>query len=456
MSTNGDVVQLRKRDEHAEVRARIAALVAQYFALPGAPFVPGKTVVPYAGAVFDEREIVPMVDAILRGWFGLSSKGHLFERTFPERLGKTHGVVVNSGSSANLLAISALTSSRNARPLRRGDEIVTCALGFPTTVNPIVQNGLVPVFVDAEAGTYNIDVRRVEEAVSPRTRAIAFAHTLGNPANVEAIGALAKAHELFVIEDCCDAVGSRFDGRPVGSFGTLATASFYPAHHMTMGEGGFVATDSDTLAVVLRAMRDWGRDCHCIGQATMLQHGSCGTRFACWLGDEIGPVDHKYVYSEVGYNLKPLELQCAMGLAQIERLDGFCARRRANFDTLYRFFAEYEDYFELPVWLGRAEPSWFAFPLTVKDDAPFTRAEIVAYLEDRHVRTRGIFAGNLLRHPAYGAIERRVVGELSVADRVLERSFLLGVYPGITEEMMSYVLDACRAFLRGRDAGRRP
>lgn len=435
------------------IRQQIARLVEAHFARSPSAFIPGKTLVPYAGAIFDQREVMPMIDSLLRGWLGVGARAHELERALPKLLGKTLGVVTNSGSSANLLALCALRSTRAPRPLLAGDEVITCALGFPTTVNPIIQNGLVPVFVDAESGSHNIDPELVARAISPRTRAIAFAHALGNPADVEALRRIAAEHELLVLEDCCDALESELDGQPAGTFGDLATVSFYPSHHMTMGEGGFVATNDPTLATIVRSLRDWGRDCHCVGRATLLETGSCGHRFDTWLGDDIGVIDHKYVYSEVGYNLKPLELQCAMGLAQLTRLSEFTQRRRENFNSLYGLFSQYQDWFELPVWLPTAKPNWFAFPLTVKREAPFTRSRFAAYLEQRRIATRPLFAGNLLRHPAYRSFEHRVVGELPVADKVLRQSLFLGVYPGISEVMMNHVLETCADFLRDSAKG---
>ncbi len=430
-----------------EIATKIKELVGQYFSVKEETFIPGDSYVQYAGAVYDENEIRSAIDVLLKGWFGLSVKGKKFEAEFPKYFGKTRGVLVNSGSSANLLAVSALRSKNFSEPLQPGDEVISCAVSFPTTINPIINNHLVPVFVDNEIGTYNIDVNLLEKALSPKTKAIFFAHTLGNPANMEVIQQFVKQHNLILLEDCCDALGASFDGQPLGSFGRMATSSFYPAHHMTMGEGGFVSVNSKEDFLILQSLRDWGRACYCSGAASLTKNGVCNNRFAKWLDDIDVIVDHKYVYSEIGYNLKPLELQAAIGLEQLNKLPYFEKQRRENFAVLYNFFANYEEFFVLPRSYKLADPCWFSFPLTINEDAPFTRAEIVNFLEDHRIQTRNLFAGNLLRHPAYKGINCRVVGSTEVADLILTNTFMIGVYPGITEEMRDFILKTCKKFL---------
>lgn len=429
------------------IAAEIKKLIGDYISIKEEPFVPGKSYVQYAGAVYDEKEINSAVDILLKGWFGLSVKGKLFESEFPKYFGKSKGILVNSGSSANLLAVSALRSNNFAEPLRPGDEVISCLVSFPTTINPILTNGLVPVFVDNELGTYNIDVNMLEKALSPKTRAVFFAHTLGNPANMEVVQQFVQKHNLILLEDCCDALGASFDGKALGSFGRMATSSFYPAHHMTMGEGGFVSVNSEQDFLILQSLRDWGRACYCSGAASLAKNGVCNNRFAKWLDDCDVVVDHKYVYSEIGYNLKPLELQAAMGLEQLEKLPYFESKRRENFDALYAFFSNYEEFFELPRSYKQADPCWFSFPITIKKNAPFTRAEIVNFLEDHRIQTRNLFAGNLLRHPAYRGINCRVVGSTDIADLILTNTFMIGVFPGITEEMRDFTLNTCKQFL---------
>lgn len=412
-------------------------------------FVPGKTRVNYAGRVFDEREMVAVIDSALDFWLTLGKKGAEFERAFARAVGAKHAVVTNSGSSANLLALTALTSPTLARPLVEGDEVITCALGFPTTVNPIIQNRLVPVFVDADEGTYNIDWRQLEAALSPRVRAIMFAHTLGNPAEMEPITQFAREHDLYLIEDCCDALGATYDGRAVGRFGQVATSSFYAAHHITMGEGGAVWCDDPRIETVLLSLRDWGRACYCpTGETHPL--GKCRKRFS-WAFDGLPEgYDHKYTYTHIGYNLKPLDPQCAMGLVQLDKLPSFVEMRRANFDALHQALQPFDRWLLLPRWPEKARPSWFAFPVTVRRDAPFTAREFTAYLESRQIETRRLFGGNLLAHPAYRSVRRRVVGETPIADWALQGTFFVGVYPGLTQERREYLIGALLDFLESR------
>jgi CDP-6-deoxy-D-xylo-4-hexulose-3-dehydrase len=434
-------------DGKEETKQKIKELVCQYFHLKDEIFIPGKDFIQYAGAKFDHNEINSAIEVLLDGWFGLNQKGKEFESVFPSYLGKAKGVLVNSGSSANLIAISALKSDKFSEKLQDDDEIITCASSFPTTVNPIIMNKLTPVFVDAVMGNYNINVDMLEKAISPKTRAICFAHTLGNPVDMEIVTQIAEKYNLIVIEDCCDALGSSFDGKKIGSFGRMATSSFYPAHHITIGEGGFVSVNDDNDLMILQALRDWGRSCFCSGKNSQLKDGQCGKRFSKWLDGLDVIVDHKYVYSEIGYNLKPLELQAAIGIEQLNRLPDFENRRKKNFTTLYSFFAEYEEYFYLPEAHPLSDPCWFSFPLTVKNSAPFSRSEIVNYMEKRKIQTRNLFAGNLLRHPAYKNIKCRVVGDTNVSDMILTNTFFLGVYPGITQEMMDYIISSLKSFL---------
>ena len=441
--SNQVISSARKR---ALVR-KLEDIVQDYLPLNQKGFVPGTTVVQYAGAVYDTEEVMAVFQTVLNGWFGLGAKGAEFEKEAARILGKEYGIVTNSGSSANLLAITSLKSLRRDRPLEDGDEVIVPAASFPTTVNPIIQNRLIPVFIDVEIGTYNLGLDQLQEAISPRTRAVCFSHTLGNAPPMDELSEIVADHGLVLVEDCCDALGGKYDGKSFGSFGEIATVSFYPAHHLTMGEGGLVAVNTEQMVRIIRSLRDWGRDCYCVGKASLLRDGTCGKRFSSWLEGLDAIVDHKYVYSEIGYNLKPLELQCAMGLVQLTRLPEFVERRKANFRCLYNFFVEYDDFFHLPRWGKRVDPSWFAFPLTVRESAPFSRSDIVGWFEDHRIQTRNLFAGNLLRHPAYQQVKHRVVGDLRNADLILTNTFFLGVYPGITDEMMDYVLSCAKEYL---------
>jgi len=362
-------------------------------------------------------------------------------------MGVRSAALVNSGSSANLLALSCLTSATlGERRLVPGDEVVTVATGFPTTLNPILQNQLVPVFVDVELGTYNVNVAELEAAIGPRTRAIMLAHTLGNPFDLGEVTRLAKKHDLYLVEDCCDAVGSLYEQKSVGTFGDLATASFYPAHHITMGEGGAVLTDSPKLKKLVESFRDWGRDCWCDSG----KDNTCGKRFDWQLGNLPCGYDHKYIYSHVGYNLKATDLQAAVGVAQLEKLDGFIAARRANFARLHAELSELEQYLILPQATPRSEPSWFGFPISVRADAPFTRDELTRHLDQCRIGTRLLFGGNLLSQPAYLGAPHRRASSLANADFIATNSFWLGVYPGLRENMLDYMLDCVRGFIRGR------
>jgi CDP-6-deoxy-D-xylo-4-hexulose-3-dehydrase len=421
------------------LRAQILEQVRQYHeeAFPERPFVPGKTPVPYAGRVFDAEELVSLVDASLDFWLTTGRFAERFEREFAAFAGCRHALLTNSGSSANLLAVSALTSPKlGERRLMPGDEVITVASGFPTTVNPILQNGLVPVFVDVTVPTYNVDVTQLEAALSERSRAVILAHTLGNPFDLDAVTAFARAHGLWLIEDCCDALGSTYGGRKVGTFGDLSTVSFYPAHHMTMGEGGCVLTSDPRLKLAVESFRDWGRDCWCVPG----KDNTCGKRFARQMGELPEGYDHKYTYSHVGYNLKATDLQAAVGVAQLPKLPGFIEARKRNFRKLHEGLRDLEHLFVLPEATENSDPSWFGFPLAVREGAPFTRGRVLQHLEARKIATRLLFGGNLVRQPAYLKATKRVVGDLKNSDFVMNQVFWLGVYPGLTEGMLEFVL----------------
>ncbi|MBI2930698.1 MAG: lipopolysaccharide biosynthesis protein RfbH [Planctomycetes bacterium] len=431
-----------------EIKGQILHLVRQYAQVDPRPsWRPGDKV-PYAGRVLGAEEMINLVEASLECWLTLGGFGERFEKGLETMLGVRDVILVNSGSSANLVALSALCSEMLKEPLRPGDEVVTPAVTFPTTLAPIVQNGLIPVFVDCDLGTYNANVEQIEAAIGPKTRAIVLPHTLGNVFDVDRVSAVAKKAGAMFVEDTCDALGSTWNGKPVGTFGDYGTISFYPAHHITMGEGGAVVTSKALHARVARSVRDWGRDCWCDPGVS----NTCQKRFGWQLGDLPKGYDHKYIYSNIGYNLKPTDLQAAVGLAQLDRLPEFVRRRRANFDRLYAGLRDLEEHFILPVWDARAEVSWFAFPLTVRPKAPFTRDEVVRQLESKQIETRMIFAGNVLRQPAYRKIARRVVGELRNTDLVMTNTFFVGVYPGLTDAMIDYVVEEFHAFARGHRA----
>ncbi len=431
-----------------QLRRRIAALVDEYATLAFAPrtFEPGRTPVPPSGKVIGAPELRAMVDAALDGWLTAGRFNDAFEQRLAERVGVAHALTTNSGSSANLLAFATLTSpSLGERAIRPGDEVITVAAGFPTTVNPIIQCGAVPVFVDATMPTYNIDAARIEAAIGPRTRAIVIAHTLGNPFELDAVTTIARRHGLWLIEDCCDALGSRYDGRNVGTFGDLATLSFYPAHHITMGEGGAVLTNDAGLRRIAESFRDWGRDCWCAPG----RDNTCGRRMCCsrQLGELPAGYDHKYTYSHLGWNLKITDLQAACALAQLDRLDGFIAKRRRNFAWLRERLAACEQFLVLPEATPRSEPSWFGLPLTLRDDAPVARRDLLEWLEQNRVGTRLLFAGNLVRQPYMLGRNYRVSGELATADRIMNQTFWIGVHPGLDEPMLEHAASCIERFL---------
>jgi CDP-6-deoxy-D-xylo-4-hexulose-3-dehydrase len=431
-------------DRAQQLRSQILELVGEYHAaqFAGREFTAGGSQVPVSGKVFDAQELRHLVDASLDFWLTTGRYADRFEREFARWMGVRECILTNSGSSANLLAISALTSPKlGDRRLQAGDEVITVAAGFPTTVNPILQNGLVPVFVDVTLPTYNVDVAALDAALSPRTRAVIFAHTLGNPFDVAEVFAFAKRHDLWMIEDCCDAVGSLYGGQKTGTFGDLATTSFYPAHHITMGEGGAVLTNKPLLRTLVESFRDWGRDCWCAPGCD----NTCGKRFDWRLGQLPCGYDHKYTYSHVGYNLKLTDMQAAVGVAQLEKLDGFVEARRRNFASLHAGLGSLEEFFLLPEPTAGSEPSWFGFPIAVRPGAPFTRNEATQFLESRKIATRLIFGGNLTRQPAYRDREFRVAGSLANSDFIMNQAFWIGLYPGITAPAIEYVLESFHA-----------
>ncbi|MEV4319681.1 lipopolysaccharide biosynthesis protein RfbH [Actinocrispum sp. NPDC049592] len=411
-------------------------------------FQPGVTPLYSSGPVYDQHDRMALVEAALDMRVVAAKSARRFESRFARTLGVRKSHLVNSGSSANLLAVSALTSPQlGDRRLRPGDEVVTVAAGFPTTVNPVLQNGLVPVFVDVELGTYNASVDQIASAIGPRTRAIVLAHTLGNPYAVKEMAELAKARGLWLVEDNCDALGSTYDGRNTGTFGDISTLSCYPAHHITMGEGGVVSTNDIRLARIVESLRDWGRDCWCHPG----EDDRCAKRFGWQMGTLPEGFDHKYIYSHVGYNLKATDTQAALGLTQLDKLRDFVKSRRRNWRRM-RAALEGVPGLLLPSATANSEPSWFGFVLTVLPDAGFTKRELVAFLEDRKIGTRQLFAGNLTRHPAYQNANYRVVGELTNSDIITENTFWIGVHPGLTDEMVDYMAGSVRSFVYGRTA----
>jgi len=423
------------------LHAQILDLVAEYHrqAFPAAEFLPGQSPVPVSGRVFDAADMQSLVDSALDFWLTAGRFAAEFERDLARFAGTRYARLVNSGSSANLLALSALTSPKlRDRALRPGDEVITAAAGFPTTVNPIVQNGLVPVFVDVEIPTYNATVTHLEAALSPKTKAIILAHTLGNPFDAAAVADFARQNGLWLIEDCCDALGSTLGGQMAGTFGDLATVSFYPAHHITTGEGGAVLTSDPQLKTLAESFRDWGRDCWCAPG----KDNTCGKRFARQMGHLPAGYDHKYTYSHIGYNLKATDMQAAVGVSQLKKLPGFIEARRRNFRRLFDGLADVQDCFILPQATPNSRPSWFGFPLAVRSDAPFSRRQVIDHLESRRIATRLLFGGNLMRQPAYQGVAHRAVGNLPNTDFVMTNVFWLGVYPGLTDEMIDYVLEA--------------
>ena len=435
------------------MRQEILELVGKYYAeaFPKKPFLGGISQLPVSGKVFDADELTNLVDSSLDFWLTSGRYAHEFEEEFAKVMGVKHAMLCNSGSSANLLAVSALKSDRlGKRALVDGDEVITLAAGFPTTVNPIIQNRLIPVFIDCELGTYDATAEQMQAALSPKTRAIVMAHTLGNPFNLDAVMQIAKENKLFVIEDSCDAVGATYDGKPVGSFGDLSTASFYPAHHVTMGEGGCVQAKTASMRKIVESLRDWGRDCWC----PTGEDNTCGRRFDWELGGLPYGYDHKYTYSHIGYNLKLTDMQAAVGVAQLKKLPGFIAARRKNFNRLYEGLKKYEEFFILPQSTPKSEPSWFGFLLTIRPGSPFGRYDLVQHIESHRIGTRQLFGGNLLQQPAYLNIPHRVVGDLTNSDIITTNTFWLGVFPGLTDEMIDYMIAVVSEFVENKAGGK--
>jgi CDP-4-dehydro-6-deoxyglucose reductase, E1 len=423
--------------DHKQLRKEIIEKTKEYyqarFSQPA--FEEGKSKVNYAGRVFDEQEIVNSVEASLDFWLTEGRFSEEFAEKIADFLGVKNVLLTNSGSSANLLAFSALTSEKlGEKRLKAGDEVISVAAGFPATVTPIIQYGLVPVFVDVDINTYNIDIEQAEKAITDKTRCIFIAHTLGNPFNLDAIMELANKHNLWVIEDNCDAFGSKYKGKYTGTFGHLATISFYPAHHITTGEGGAIITNNPLLAQLVRAFRDWGRDCYCMGG----ENNTCGKRFSQQFGNLPFGYDHKYVYSEIGYNLKMTDIQAAIGAAQMDKLESFCEKRKVNFNKHFAIFSKYPQYFSLPTATEGSDPAWFAFIVTLKDGAPFTRDEITRFFNSRLIETRNLFAGNMTKQPAFVGKNWRIADNLDTTDTIMNNTFFLGTYPGLTDEMFVY------------------
>jgi len=428
------------------IRAQIAKLVDEYaaIALAPQPFFSGASIVPPSGKSLDAAELKLMVEASLDGWLTTGRFNAEFERRLASFLGVKYLITVNSGSSANLIAFSALTSPKlGNRAIKPGDEIIGVAAGFPTTVNPILQFGAVPVFVDVELATYNIDANKIEAAISNKTKAIVLAHTLGNPFNLEVITALCKKYNLWLIEDCCDALGSTYKGQMVGTFGDISTLSFYPAHHITMGEGGAVFTNNSQLKQIAESFRDWGRDCFCPPG----KDNTCGHRFSQQIGDLPEGYDHKYTYSHLGYNLKITDMQAACGLAQLEKVEAFIQKRKENFAFLKNRLATCEEFLILPQATSHSSPSWFGFPITLKENAPINRLELLKYLDQNKIGTRLLFAGNVTRQPYMIGQNYRVSGNLANTDVVMNNTFWIGVQPALTENMLEYSATKIKTFL---------
>jgi CDP-6-deoxy-D-xylo-4-hexulose-3-dehydrase len=428
------------------LREQISALVDQYAALALAPdpFLPGATLVPPSGKLLDAAELKNMVEASLDGWLTTGRFNVEFEKKLAAFIGVKHLITVNSGSSANLVAFSTLTSPKlGDRAIRQGDEVIGVAAGFPTTVNPIIQFGAVPVFVDVDRLTHNIDASKIEAAITPKTKAIMLAHSLGNPFNLDVVTAICKKYKLWLVEDCCDALGSTYRGQMVGTFGDIATLSFYPAHHITMGEGGAVFTNNDELKTIAESFRDWGRDCYCPPG----KDNTCGKRF-CWkLGDLPEGYDHKYTYSHLGYNLKITDMQAACGLAQLDKAARFIQARKDNFAFLKARLKDCEEFVHLPQPTEHSDPSWFGFPITLKENSPVTRLDLLTYLDQNKVGTRLLFAGNLTRQPYMVNAKYRISGELTNTDNVMNNTFWIGVQPSLTPAMLEYAAQKIETYL---------
>jgi len=438
---------LDNSDESKDLRKNILNLVCEYFKYThtAKPFLPGKSLVPVSGKVFDENELETLVASSLDFWLTTGRFNDKFEKQLAKIVGVNFALTTNSGSSANLLAISALTSDKlGTRALNPGDEVITLAAGFPTTINPILQNNLVPVFVDVDLDTYSANIEQLESAINPKTKAIILAHTLGNPFNIDKIKSLSIKNNLWLIEDCCDALGSTYQNAFVGTFGDIGTLSFYPAHQITMGEGGAVLTNNPQLKMIVESFRDWGRDCFCEPGKS----NTCGKRFEWQLGDLPFGYDHKYTYSHTGYNLKITEMQAAVGLAQLDKLDDFITARKTNFKYLRENLDFLSKYVILPEPTINSEPAWFGFPMTIRDDAPFSRNDLISFLASKMIDTRPLFAGNITKQPYFSGKVFRVSGNLENTDRIMKNSFWIGVYPGLNEEMLQYVVSQFHDFIQ--------
>jgi len=438
------------------LKAEILQKTKEYYELVHKPaqekaFEPGKSKIHYAGRVFDEKEVVNLVDSSLEFWLTYGRYSKELENKLADYLGIRWAFLVNSGSSANLLAFMTLTSHLlRDRQVKRGDEVITVAAGFPTTVAPIVQYGAVPVFIDVDIETLNVDVSKLEDALSPKTKAVMIAHTLGNPFNIKAVKEFCDKHNLWLVEDNCDALGSTYDGKVTGSFGDIGTSSFYPPHHMTTGEGGAVYTNNPLLKKIMVSLRDWGRDCWCESGVD----NTCGARFSQQFGTLPFGYDHKYVYGHFGYNLKISDMQAAVGVAQLDKLSHFTERRKENFNALYEGLKKLDQYFILPQATPNSDPSWFGFLMTIKEGSGFTRNDVVEHLEANHVQTRNLFGGNITRHPCFTVLEEgkdyRIVGELINTDKIMNDSFWVGVYPGMKKEAINYMIDTITEFVKSK------
>jgi CDP-4-dehydro-6-deoxyglucose reductase, E1 len=433
--------------DHIKLRREIISKTIEYYEarFSEKEFIPGRSRVNYAGRVFDSSELVGAVEASLDFWLTEGRFSEEFSEKISEYLGLDYVLLTNSGSSANLLAFSALTSEKlGERRLKPGDEVISVAAGFPATVSPIIQNGLIPVFVDVDIPTYNIDIEMMTKALSSKTRCIFIAHTLGNPFDIDAVMGFAEENDLWVIEDNCDAFGSEYRGQKTGTFGHISTISFYPAHHITTGEGGAICTNDPLLAQLVRAFRDWGRDCYCAGG----ENNTCGKRFSQQFGSLPFGFDHKYIYSEIGYNLKMTDIQAAIGSAQMDKLPSFCESRREYFERWFQIFAKYEKFFILPEATSKSDPSWFAFIVTLKEDAPFTRDQLTAHLNANFIETRNLFAGNMTRQPGFANRDWRISEHLKNTDYITDYTFFLGTYPGLSTEMFDHSADILDAYLK--------
>ncbi|HKR03757.1 MAG TPA: lipopolysaccharide biosynthesis protein RfbH [Bacteroidia bacterium] len=440
------MAEIKVNKDKTVIKQEIFDLVKEYYeeAFADKKFIPGETTVPVSGKVFDHNELTLLVDASLDGWFTTGRFNEAFEKELAKFINVRRVVTVNSGSSANLLAFATLTAEElGERAIKPGDEIITVAVSFPTTLNPALLYGVVPVFVDIEIPTYNIDISKIEKAITPKTKAIIIAHTLGNPFNVEAVAEICKKHKLWLIEDCCDALGATFNGKHVGTYGDIGTLSFYPAHHITMGEGGAVFTNKSKLVKIMESFRDWGRDCWCASGCD----NTCGKRFEWQQGDLPFGYDHKYIYSRLGYNLKITDMQAALGLAQLKKLPQFIATRKHNFERLKKGLVDLSHKIILPGATPHSDPSWFGFLITVKENAGITRNELIAKLTEAKIATRLLFAGDIRKQPYFKNHNYRVAGDLKNTNTVLLNTFWIGVTPMINDEMIDYVVKTFKEIL---------